>query len=674
MHEQQRKIQWDFVFQKTSLWLGLFGLPLSAVWFYVERSFEPALAFLAAVALFFSSFFTDKREVLSDGVQNTYDFNSPNHQRNREKLLSRVESDWIEGVLKQSLFKEVRLSLGLTYDREAVQRPVPLELRRGQQQTVVSADKSIYDVFVENGRSLLILGEPGSGKTFALLELAERLIAEARVELTTPIPLIFNLASWSEKYETLNDWLKEEALLHYGISRELTETWLSGGQIILLLDGLDEVAGERSNCLMSINGFLAAQTNQVPALVVCSRNDHYKALLEKLDVSNAIFLQPLSNAEIQRFLKHEELRAMRRALARDKHIQELVNSPLWLNVIAFAYQGRRLADIPTAPTIGARRRHLFRQYIRYTFAHRPLSSSASYTESQTHHWLAQLANGMVNNKQSAFFIERLQFTWLPPTSKKWFWLINGLGFGLGFGLGSRLGFTFPLSLLSGILVALSSLLLFEPESKIELVEEIYWGHSINFLWLRIPFVSGLLFGLLFGPERGLVFGLVVGLIAASLFVLLIVLIRMIKSREVVSRMQPNQGIKLSFRNALKMMMPFGLVGGLIGGLIGILGRGLLIESLVGGLVGFLISGLLFGLIGYGGTAVIRHYALRYALYRANILPHPFSDKKLVAFLDAMAERLILRRVGGGWIFIHRTLLEYFAELTPEELEELGREA
>jgi hypothetical protein len=27
----------------------------------------------------------------------------------------------------------------------------------------------------------------------------------------------------------------------------------------------------------------------------------------------------------------------------------------------------------------------------------------------------------------------------------------------------------------------------------------------------------------------------------------------------------------------------------------------------------------------------------------------------------MAARLLLRRVGGGWIFIHRTLLEFLAD-------------
>jgi hypothetical protein len=33
-----------------------------------------------------------------------------------------------------------------------------------------------------------------------------------------------------------------------------------------------------------------------------------------------------------------------------------------------------------------------------------------------------------------------------------------------------------------------------------------------------------------------------------------------------------------------------------------------------------------------------------------------------AFLDYAASRVFLRKVGGGYIFVHRMLLEYFAAL------------
>ena len=34
----------------------------------------------------------------------------------------------------------------------------------------------------------------------------------------------------------------------------------------------------------------------------------------------------------------------------------------------------------------------------------------------------------------------------------------------------------------------------------------------------------------------------------------------------------------------------------------------------------------------------------------------------VAFLDYACDRVFLQKVGGGYIFVHRLLLEYFASL------------
>ena len=57
--------------------------------------------------------------------------------------------------------------------------------------------------------------------------------------------------------------------------------------------------------------------------------------------------------------------------------------------------------------------------------------------------------------------------------------------------------------------------------------------------------------------------------------------------------------------------------------------------------------------------------LRILLARRNILPYPLRDARLVAYLDAMTDRILLRRVGGGWVFIHRYLPEYFAAQHPD---------
>ena len=96
----------------------------------------------------------------------------------------------------------------------------------------------------------------------------------------------------------------------------------------------------------------------------------------------------------------------------------------------------------------------------------------------------------------------------------------------------------------------------------------------------------------------------------------------------------------------------GLTGGMVSGLASGLGGGL-----VGGMIGRMISGT----VKYGGADVARHYLLRRLLARGKRLPHPISDRRLVAYLDDMAGRGLLRRAGGGWMFIHRYLLEFFAD-------------
>ena len=62
----------------------------------------------------------------------------------------------------------------------------------------------------------------------------------------------------------------------------------------------------------------------------------------------------------------------------------------------------------------------------------------------------------------------------------------------------------------------------------------------------------------------------------------------------------------------------------------------------------------------GGLASFRHYVLRFLLWRTGAVP--WRDAQ---FLDYAAERILLRKVGGGYIFLHRLLLNYFANLETE---------
>ena len=73
----------------------------------------------------------------------------------------------------------------------------------------------------------------------------------------------------------------------------------------------------------------------------------------------------------------------------------------------------------------------------------------------------------------------------------------------------------------------------------------------------------------------------------------------------------------------------------------------------------LVGGPAFGLEA-GGFACLQHLTLRFLLWRNGFAPWHY-----VRFLDYAAERVFLRKVDGGYIFVHRLLLEYFEALDPQ---------
>jgi len=189
--------------------------------------------------------------------------------------------------------------------------------------------------------------------------------------------------------------------------------------------------------------------------------------------------------------------------------------------------------------------------------------------------------------------------------------------------------------------------------------------------------EGLSPGFSVGPGIGLTYGLTMGLIVGvgvGLGYWLIVGIFQSIAQEQIEdqdRQSLNQGVR---RSALNSTIIGLLSGGSIGGL-GFLGYWLsywLNEGLSKGLnpepsegLGyalsamwlFAISGSLLGWAVSGGWAVLRHFVLRWLLHRRHIFPWHAQ-----AFLDDATARILLQRVGGGYSFIHRLLLEYFANL------------
>ncbi len=132
----------------------------------------------------------------------------------------------------------------------------------------------------------------------------------------------------------------------------------------------------------------------------------------------------------------------------------------------------------------------------------------------------------------------------------------------------------------------------------------------------------------------------------------------LNSRVVKRKAVPNQGIKLSIRNMAFVGVIEGLIFSTIGGGIAEI-LGMQIREVYGWRYGMSI-GLTVGVVAslwFGGFDVIQHYILRCMLYLKGYMPLNYAH-----FLDYAAERIFLRKVGGGYIFIHRLLLEHFAAM------------
>ena len=663
-------------------------------------------------------------------------------------LLKNVETTWIQGVLEKSVHEAALLELGLELHEEAVDNPWRMVIE-GPDQTreTLPRGRRIKDIFDEANRLLLILGEPGSGKTTILLQLARDLIAEVDLStFTQPVPVILNLSTWTNKQQPLDEWLVAELNSKYRLPKKDGQRWLKERRILPLLDGLDEVRAEnRAACVERINQLVVDYGLQ--GLVVCSRVKDYTALNVRLAFYRAIYIQPLTPEQVDEYLNDagDKLASLRTTLHADPALRSMAQSPLILNVMSLAYQNTSAEDLsdPALNTDKTRRKHLFDTYIARMFTRK--AGTRPYSDEQTRQWLSWLARNMQKHNQEIFLIENLQPSWLQTRGWRWVYflasrLISGLSFFLSlsflFGWASDLSSVLSLGLLFewlviraiqqifgltiiGLLVGLSIGLI--DNLRFEWLRNhrgmrkppIFWWSVINIvaIFLLVGLIFGLLFVVVFGRvyelsqtlffgmnvglSAGLIFGirgsrqsseidiktiealhwywrkafvgglvggivglllglsllvffrpiaelrdrlsfvLSIGLIFGLLFGLMGLILNGLRYEIIETKSGPNQGIRLSMRNAIFGGLLFGLSVGLMASILGTLW----------GVVDGPSYGLGYGLMGalwYGGIDVIQHFTLRLILLIQRHTPRNYAH-----FLDYAVDRIFLQKVGGA---------------------------
>ncbi|MEQ8960438.1 MAG: NACHT domain-containing protein, partial [Coleofasciculus sp. C2-GNP5-27] len=499
------------------------------------------------------------------------------------------------------------------------------------------------------------------------------------------IPVVFNLSSWGLKQQTIADWLVVELNSKYQVPKAIGQDLLKRQELLLLLDGLDEVKAEhRDSCVAALNEF---HQTYAPSIIVCSRLKAYSVLSKRLEFQRAIYLRSLTPEQIRHYLNSvkTDLTGLRALIEGDRALQELAKSPLMLNIMVLTYGGVAVEDLPKTEVVEERRKQLFDAYIERMF-YRPtrVKMEPRYSPAQSIGWLTWLAQRMVQNSQTVFSIEEMQPTWLPTTGKRIVYrmvilLINGLIFGLISWLIFGDLFGWDDGLIIGLIIGLVlGIISIWGKAEIKLVDSLNWSWRIA--------IKLLIFGLTFGLILGLIIGLIIEKISLNIWLTIWGVRGLVggiclglskgldiegKRSLIATKALPNQGIyrtaisavMISVNNGLVLLF-FALFCGLVElNELSMLRSGLILELiseledwLILGLIGGLIGGLISLILG-DGKACIQHLTLRLILYRDGYIPWNYAR-----FLDYATDRIFLQKVGGGYIFIHRLLLKHFAQM------------
>jgi large-conductance mechanosensitive channel len=673
--------------------VGILGVIVTIIWWIAKPGFDPLYAFLSALLALLISFISQSNKSTIESLD----------KRNRQVMLDHMENFWVKGILEKSLYGAALLELGIKEDLTAIN--YPWTIKKESTNEILATGKTMLEIFqqIGMGRSLLILGTPGSGKTTMLLKLTRELIQRARQDDTEPIPIVLNLASWKEK-QTLADWISSQLNLLYYVPKQTAPTWIIQNRMFLLLDGLDEVEQQiRFKCIHAINQF--RKIHGLTSVVVCCRVEDYSLVDTKLSLEGAIVLLPLTSEKIDDYFNHlgEGLSNIKELLRKDHALQELATTPLMLSIMTLAYKDRKVDDLNIDRSSETQRKHIFDMYIERMFERPTRTINITFSKLETLRYLRWLSHEMLQQNMTAFQIETLQPSWLAEVSYRNLYrilvglfigllagLIGSLIFGLivGFAVGMLVGMIFGFltkSFFEEIIIFLNRVIetfshfpldeswrwarpgenvYFESEDAISDVREmlpISWTSFLNDLGNEIAIVDKLTWSwkkAIGGLGMGLIIGLggaliikaqttrLSELISSIGFGLLGALLSGLSVEQIDETTQPGQHLRQTFINSIVAFLTSGIIITLISRLFAGpkgLGPGLFVGLLAG--------------LSLGGKSLIQHYLLRIVLSQKGLLP-----LKLTSFLDHAVDLIFLRRVGGSYIFIHRLLMEHFAEM------------
>jgi formylglycine-generating enzyme required for sulfatase activity len=196
------------------------------------------------------------------------------------------------------------------------------------------------DLLTYREKTVVVLGEPGMGKTTMLHYLARR---QARVSGAF-LPILVRLANFSKSEQTLESFLLSAVEQHVSgpAMTEAARQALHSQRALILLDGLDEVSREACGMVLDkIRSFTASHTQC--RIIITSR----KAGFQCGQFHHALFeIDKLPIKEIKTFIEKwfKKASPLTERIEGNDRLRELAENPFLLSIICFIYGQDR--DLP----------------------------------------------------------------------------------------------------------------------------------------------------------------------------------------------------------------------------------------------------------------------------------------------------------------------------------------
>ncbi len=244
---------------------------------------------------------------------------------------------------------------------------VPLTLRRQGLSTASHLQQRTTRQILtdEEQRRLVILGDPGSGKTTMMKAVAAGVALRQWPELTQLVPVFVTLRSYAVRSpeQPLFDYLAKEALPNLGLplAESILRNLIDQRRLLLILDGLDEVDDEQLDALgRAITFFLEDHDpdNHLRIFVTC-REQNYGQLHDPDLLRNTGFkdyrLGSLSDREVDEMVAKRSVDFEREnksqveflsAIREHDRVSELHRNPLLLTLSIALYLHRPQQNVP----------------------------------------------------------------------------------------------------------------------------------------------------------------------------------------------------------------------------------------------------------------------------------------------------------------------------------------